>query len=80
MLVGAEKCRSVINKQQTGTGIVLAPPGWSRSRPRPRSRSRHRPRPRSVGSDRSVVLNDSREPDDSDFWFYGFEVLPQVLR
>lgn len=33
----------------------------------------------SVRSDFSVVLDDSGEPDDLDFWVSGFEILPQVF-
>lgn len=33
-----------------------------------------------VGSDLSVVLDDSGEPDDVNFRVFGFEVLPKVFR
>lgn len=33
-----------------------------------------------IGSDLSIVLDNSRKSDDVNFWISGFEVLPQVLR
>lgn len=32
-----------------------------------------------IGSDVSIVLDNSGEPDNVNFWISGFEVLPKVL-